>query len=670
MPFPLPSRRVMFRSALIFASFFVTAQLSSHFYAANVTAPALIWPASGIALAAFILVGPRYWPAVAVAAFLHQVLVGGTLLAAVLLTLANVGQALLGWQLLRQFRFDPLLARLYDTFALTGVALTVSIIVPTVGIITYALTGAPLPLAPFATWGAWWAAQILSLLVVTPVIVRWLPKLSFTRTKAEWTEAFLAMASLIAIDLALFWSPITNIAGVPLAYLVLAPLFWFALRIGPRGMTLALVVNAALALFGTIHLYTGAALAPRLFQTELYVIILAFIFLLLVSLEEERKEAVKGLKERAERLEDAIDRIRQEDEAKARFIATLAHELRNPLAPLMSSLEVLALESKDREARTSAESMHGHVGTMRRLLDDLLDLSRVSRKKLVLQKEHVDLHAVMNQAVRSAEPLINERKHALHSELPPDAVLFEADPVRLSQIVVNLLNNAAKYTEPGGTITLSASADGGTLTLAVSDTGMGIAPEMLERVFEPFLQIHEERPGQTGLGIGLSLTRDLVALHGGTIEAASEGPGTGSTFTVRLPIARRAPEETRAPEPADHRSRRVLVVDDNAPAAEALRKLLTLRGHVVTTAGDGAEALASAAAVAPEVVLMDIGLPDMSGYEVATRMRENGSTAVLVALTGYGQDADKKRAADAGFAFHLTKPAGLADIEAVFARIP
>jgi CheY-like chemotaxis protein/two-component sensor histidine kinase len=305
---------------------------------------------------------------------------------------------------------------------------------------------------------------------------------------------------------------------------------------------------------------------------------------------------------------------------------------------------------------------------MNRLVDDLLDVARIARGKIELQKEVVELTTVVARAVETSRPLIDARKHDLTVSLPAEPVRLEADPARLAQVLINLLNNAAKYTEEGGRIWLTAERERCGVTLRVRDTGVGIPPEVLPHVFGLFTQ--EERSlarSQGGLGIGLSLVRGLVEMHGGSVEATSPGVGRGSEFTVRLPALPEAlgaeanGKPVGAGAPAGRTSsQRILVVDDNRDSAESLAMLLQVQGHEVQTAHDGLAALETARAFRPDIVLLDIGLPRMDGHEVARRLRrEEGRQAVLVALTGYGTDEDHRRSQEAGFDYHLVKPVEL-----------
>ncbi len=380
---------------------------------------------------------------------------------------------------------------------------------------------------------------------------------------------------------------------------------------------------------------------------------------------------------------DITDRKRAEealletDRRKNEFLAVLGHELRNPLAPLRTGVALLGHAGSDPELLDSLRTMmERQLGHLIRLVDDLLDLSRISRGEVELQRERLDLHEVIDAAVELSRPAIVERRHRLVLHHAPVPLQLDGDFQRLTQIVGNLLVNAAKYTDPGGMIEVRTEAVDGRARVRVCDTGFGIPRDRLEHVFDMFTQVpeHRERTGGGGLGIGLALSRQLVALHGGHIEALSEGLGTGSEFVVELPLARTPAVRAAVDDRRAGRSpaRRVLVVDDNVDAADSLCKLLELDGHDVRVAHGSRAALECVEAFAPDVVLLDIGLPELDGYEVARRIRAGarGPDVLLVALTGWAQDADKRRARDAGFDRHLTKPVDIGELEALIAAAP
>jgi PAS domain S-box-containing protein len=370
--------------------------------------------------------------------------------------------------------------------------------------------------------------------------------------------------------------------------------------------------------------------------------------------------------------------IRTSDLRKDEFLATLAHELRNPLAPITNSLQVLRAANDGPELAASRAVIERQVAQLVHLVDDLLDVSRVSRGKLELRRRPVRLVDVLSAATETSRPAIDAGRHHLDVIQAAEDVWLDADLTRLAQVFANLLNNSAKYMEPGGTITVKASVSAGEVVVSVVDTGIGIAPEMLPYVFDMFVQADRSlERAQGGLGIGLTLVRRLVELHQGSVIARSGGLGKGSEFVVRLPRAS-APSEADAPAPVAARAtgplppRRVLVVDDNRDAVESLKLLLTIVGQTVMTAGDGLDAIAEFERFAPDVIVLDIGLPGLNGYEVARRIRssEAGRRVILVALTGWGQDEDRRRTLEAGFDHHLVKPVDFDALKALLASLP
>jgi PAS domain S-box-containing protein len=376
----------------------------------------------------------------------------------------------------------------------------------------------------------------------------------------------------------------------------------------------------------------------------------------------------------------AEDALKDANRRKDEFLATLAHELRNPLAPIRNSLQILKMPRVDAATvERSREMMERQVHQLVRLVDDLLDVSRVMRGKIELRMERVELATVVARAVETVQPLIEAQGHELTVSLPPDSLPLHADPVRLAQVVGNLLTNAAKYTEPNGRIRMTALRDGSEAVLRVSDTGIGIAPDMLPHIFDLFVQVdHAATRSQGGLGIGLTLVKNLVDMHHGTVEAFSPGLTRGSEFVVRLPLMaqEQRPELSsdsteKQQEPVRSSGRRLLVVDDNRDAADSLATLLRLQGHDVRVAHDGLAALEAAMSYRPEMVFLDIGMPAMDGYEVARRLRQqsNLENIRLVALTGWGQKEDRRRTKEAGFDYHLVKPAEPSSLEALLASL-
>ncbi|HZZ12730.1 MAG TPA: PAS domain S-box protein [Paraburkholderia sp.] len=378
------------------------------------------------------------------------------------------------------------------------------------------------------------------------------------------------------------------------------------------------------------------------------------------------------------RAEQQLQRLNLElskaDRRKDEFLATLAHELRNPLAPMRNVLEILRMkEFADPQLNWSRDVFDRQLQHMTHLVDDLLEVSRITQGKLELRKQRLELARAMQSATEAARPTVLASSHHLSVTLPPTPLYLDADPTRLSQMILNLLNNAAKYTPPGGDIVLAAERDGQEAVIAVRDSGIGIAREHLVSVFEMFSQHAPALDrSQGGLGIGLALVRGLAELHGGTVEAFSDGLGKGSQFVIRLPLTESpaAAVQSTQPEPALTAGLRVAVVDDNADAADSLAMVLELEGHDVRTAADGVAGLALVGEFAPQVVILDIGLPLMNGYEVARRIRENhpDRAILLIAVTGWGQQQDKQTAGAAGFDYHFTKPVDPRELQRVLSR--
>jgi PAS domain S-box-containing protein len=356
--------------------------------------------------------------------------------------------------------------------------------------------------------------------------------------------------------------------------------------------------------------------------------------------------------------------LREADRRKDEFLAMLAHELRSPLAPILNAVEILNLTSiEEPNVKWSGEVISRQVSHLTRLVDDLLDISRITRGKIALHMEMTDLMVVLGRALETSRPLIDARKQELALNVSPGSLRVEGDVTRLAQVVSNLLNNASKYSEEGGHIELSAGEDGEEVIIRVRDDGIGISPETLPNIFELFVQAERSLDrAQGGLGIGLTLVKRVVGMHGGRVEAFSDGPGKGSEFVVRLPAALRAhePNETASLKSEQEAAPcgRILVVDDNVDSAASMAMLLKLSGHEVQTANDGPTAITLARTLGPEVIILDIGLPGMNGYEVARQLQSDLALkkTVLIAVTGYGQAGDRAKAKEAGFDYHLTKP--------------
>lgn len=396
------------------------------------------------------------------------------------------------------------------------------------------------------------------------------------------------------------------------------------------------------------------------------------------EIEQQRAQQEKRIQELVEEsLRRHTERLQEADRRKNEFLALLGHELRNPLGAIANALGLMRmLDPADPDFRESQQVIERQSQQMQRLVDDLLDISRITRGGVELRREKLQWNAVMRQAAAAARPLAEARGHTLEVREAEHDVELDADPARLQQVLSNLLVNAIKYTPRGGRILFSAEREYDQLVVRVRDNGVGISPEMLPQIFDMFTQVDvSRRDSDGGLGIGLSLARSLIELHGGAIEALSDGLGQGSEFIVRLPCRDRATPESPSSAPAQlpaARSARVLVVDDNRDVAMTLAALLKHQGHAVQLAHDGPAALAMAAECRPDLVLVDIGLPGMDGYEVARKLRalKGLDRAMLAALTGFGHEEHRRRSEEAGFDCHLVKPLKAEELLALLAKAP
>ncbi len=373
---------------------------------------------------------------------------------------------------------------------------------------------------------------------------------------------------------------------------------------------------------------------------------------------------------RARRRQYEVKRLLEETklavEQRDQFLATLAHELRNPLAPIRNSLQIMRMMGCQTPVIAQAqEMMERQVCHMTRLLEDLLDVARISQGKIELRKERINLTSLVTHTVEAIRPLCDEQTHKLSVSLPSTPIWVDGDPTRLEQVLTNLLDNACKYTDRGGKIVIALEKNDSHACVRLSDNGSGIPPEKLPKIFDLFVQAERRlNRSQGGLGIGLTLVKKLVELHGGTVEAASDGPGRGSQFLVRLPVAREEPRDMRFSDRADAMTNtvanplRILVVDDNVDAADSLGMMLSLTGQEIRVAYDGSTALSLAETFRPQVYVLDLGMPGMDGCELARRLRERPGLdkGVLIALTGWGQEEDRRRSREAGFHHHMIKP--------------
>jgi signal transduction histidine kinase len=421
--------------------------------------------------------------------------------------------------------------------------------------------------------------------------------------------------------------------------------------------------------------YVPVPVVPEILRAK--VSVFAELFRKTRALERLNGELEARVHERTAALEATTQALQESNQRKDEFLAMLAHELRNPLAPIRTAVQLLRMrELTEAHRQRARDVIERQVEHLVNLIDDLLDVSRITRGMITLQLEPVLIGAIVARAVETARPAIDAHRHELEIDLPDELISVEGDKTRLVQVIANILHNAAKFMDPGGHIRLSARREGSNAVITVRDTGIGISPDLQPKIFELFTQVHSKSErAQGGLGIGLALVRRLTEMHGGTVSAHSDGPGRGAEFTVRLPVmavpVERIPSSRKDEKVPSIEPMRIVVADDNQDAAEALSLQLQLSGHEVRTANDGVEALELAKAFGPDVMLLDLGMPKMDGYEVARQIRQEAEDRriALVALTGWGQQQDRERTAAAGFDAHLVKPVAEAQLFKTLASV-
>ena len=637
---------------------------------------ALIWPPTGIAIAALLLIDRDIWPGIAIGAFLVNFSLGASIPETTGIAIGNTLEAITTLAILKRMHFEGKFARLVDSFTFITAVSVAPIVSATIGVASLVIGGSVAFSEFVQTWTSWWTGDLLGALVLVPLVLSWSTPRVYPWTPTEQLERWISIFLSSALSIYLFWYGSSS-AFQPSLYPLFVPLAWTALRSGLRWTTLNIFILAVIAETGQLFgkgAFAGYPADIELLMTQLFVGTCAAGFLIIAVMARERRLNLNAMNSNMIKLEAALKRISGEDSAKSEFIAILAHELRNPLAPVLSNLEYMQLDAvaANAEVLRSVGNIHHHVKSMARLLDDLLDISRINNKKYRLERSVIPLAPMITHAVEMSSHAVRARNHAIEVHIPERSVYLDADPMRLEQIIVNILNNAAKFTAVGGKIYLSVIPLENHVAITIRDNGIGIDPDTLQYIFEPFRHFDGYQRETPGLGLGLSLTKRLVELHGGTISVLSAGKNLGSEFVITLPTTAQQPAlaSTQSEQRIPHgRKHRVLVVDDNKPAADGLAKLLRHFGYETEIAYDGAEALAAIASFRPTVAVLDIGLPGMNGYEVAEKAQLLVGAPALIAVTGYGQSTDKQKARDCGFAFHLTKPVGIRDLTSVLEKI-
>ena len=640
----------------------------------------VIWPPTGIALAVLLLRGPELWPGIWIGALIANLTASEPIATAAGIATGNTLEALAAVWLLRRVGFSNSVERLRDVLALVlcagALATTVA---ATIGVTSLCLGGVQ-PWPRFGTlWAVWWLGDAIGALLFAPLLLSWHGWRRIRWSRARILECLLLLAGLVVTTWLVFTQPSAPHLH-PYAYVVFPFVIWSALRFDQGGTSLVVVAASITAIWGTVDSrgsIGSVETSASLFYLQGYMGVVATTGLMLGAairernrVEDERAQSLAREKEARARAEALASDLREQQEAKDRFLAMLGHELRNPLAPVTNVIEILRQRGGASDLQDLYGMMQRQVRHMARLVDDLLDVSRIARGTITVHRRLVDVGGLVAKTVKANRSVLDQRQHRLTLSLPEAPLWLEGDATRLEQIVSNLLSNAASYTPPGGEIEVTLERVEGCAVLRVRDNGIGIRPESLRKIFEAFHQAERiEGTVHQGLGLGLTLVKTLAELHGGTVEAESRGPGLGSEFRVRLPLpadagARAASEgsgKARGQPVAltAETARSVLVVDDNVDAARSLALLLELAGHAAEVAYDGDQALEKFRSLHPEIVLVDIELPKgMNGHELGRRLiQEAGARRpVLVAVTGYGTPADLARSREAGFDHHLTKP--------------
>jgi two-component system, sensor histidine kinase len=616
-----------------------------------------VWPPTGVAIGLLLVLGLRAAPAIFLGAFLVNLLTAGTLVTSLGIAAGNTLEGVAAAYLVGRFAngrnvFDHAL----DIFKFAALAaLASTTLSATIGVSVLTAANLAEPAQFGAIWLTWWLGDVAGAILFTPLVVLWFREPGLEGAADRAFEALLLLATVAALTSLVFFHPL--LARYPLAFLCLPALAWAAFRFRQR--TVAATV-AAMSVMATWATATGngpfvmGTPNESLLVLQAFTAAIAITTLVMSSLVQERIALLQ--RERAA-LAEAEAALRSSDV----FLAMLSHELRNPLSAIAAASAVLDHPGMSTDAANRAgRIIKRQTAHFTRLIEDLLDVARATVGKMALQRSPVNLADSVTAAIQSSTTNSHRSLPRVQLDLAP--VWTDADPDRVTQIITNLLHNAIKYTGQDGTIRIETCEEGEDAVIRIADTGAGIAPELLPRVFELFAQ-GEQGPdrAQGGLGLGLALVRRLTDLHAGTVTAHSEGPGRGSTFVVRLPRGVSPAGGVHAQRGATaaasaERTYRILIVEDNADARESLRIILESAGHEILEAGNGETGVEYALKLDPSVALIDIGLPDIDGCEVARRIRAIKNGIRLIALTGYGREEDRKRSRQAGFDAHLVKP--------------
>ena len=664
-----------FRTALtggiLTVLYFVAAKLSLQLAFLHASASP-VWPPAGIALAALLLLGYRFWPAIFVGAFLVNLTTAGNVFTSLGIATGNTLEAITGAWLMHRFAggaqaFD----RAQNVFKFALVVLVSTLVSPTIGLTGLALAG----YADWATYGAvwvtWWLGDATGDFIVAPLLILWYAAPARRWDRAALLEVILLFLLLFALGQLVFggWLPLSS-RNYPIASICGPIVIWTAFRFTPRETATGIFILSALAVWGTLHGYGPFALEnvnESLLTLQASTAILIITAMALAAGMAERRRAEAALEQQRATVEAA-------NRTKDNFLAMLSHELRTPLTPVLAALDTLKTERQPpAELDATLAMMRRNIELESQLIDDLLDLTRITKDKLQLQFEPLDAHHAIENVVEMCAAEATAKKLQVRRHFQATDFRVMADPAKFQQIIWNLFKNAIKFSGEGGIITLSSANHlPQILTIGVGDTGIGIEPEIMERIFNPFEQ--GERSFQRrfgGLGLGLTISKSLAQAHGASLIAKSDGFNRGATFLLTMKTAdlEEAAAKPRVPDSqAAPTGLRVLLVDDHPDTCAALERLLTLRGHKVTAAHDMREALVSAARDSFDLLISDVGLPDGNGMDLLRTVRIQQPIRGI-AISGFGMDADIGKSIEAGFSEHLVKPVKLEKLEAAIARV-
>jgi signal transduction histidine kinase/CheY-like chemotaxis protein len=621
-----------------------------------------VWAPTGIALVALLLFGFRYVPGIFIGAFLANITTLGTTLTSLGIALGNTLEAVVFAYLVLSFAGGTrAFERTLSVFAFIVCALVATTISASLGVVTLTLAGFA-DRAQFETvWLAWWLGDIGGALLIAPFILMWWNNFGVDWNLRQLAEVLGVLAAIFATSYVVF-GPF-NLA---LDFLAAPVLIWLVMRFPLREALSGMLLFSALAIGGTLNGFGPfASYSPQesLLYLQAFIVVATMSVLVLSAMVSERKTAAEALQ--------------KADQAKDDFLAMLSHELRNPLASIVSHVQLLQLGAHTADETKALHNMHVDLRHTTALLEDLLDLSRIRRGRIRLRKEPLDLTTIVREVAESFKPIMNERGLSFNIRCGNGTLVIHGDRSRIKQIIVNLLSNASKFTDRGN-VTILCHMLGSKAVVSVTDTGVGITSDRLVRLLDTDVPVTTSmRHSRGGLGLGLALVKRLADMHDATLEVESQGEGKGSTFSVLFPILPQgetssAPTGTAILLPAakpPETPKSVLVVDDNKKAADALSALLHTLGYEAHALYDGASALDHLKTNATDVVILDIGLPDMSGHDVAENIHAMpGKQPLLVALSGYGTDDDVNRSREVGFAHHLVKPVDVTELQNVLRR--